>query len=419
MPSTKLYPEVAESLRFAGSMCLLHLAAIHRTSDWLSDLRAELMGLGLSVRMVDAKPESIAELVTSEAEGEIVWIEDLRGLLNKDWCVDRLQRMRPVLNEARRNGWRVLLVSTVPPDLYPALAGSSILMDARLVQGRPIDSESAAEYVRKLGVTAEEAVANVVRHSSGSRALLEAFASIELSEGSGNGKRAKALAAEKNIAGQTFDEIGPSLCMWLEHWIFESGREKVYDTDIATNYIVALRSAGVIAPADEDAFVMLPYVNRELWIAVLGEYLESVVEPPNHWAQLVGELFAFERELRCAIKRALVEAGTFESALIPHRERILELARRDSVPGAVDLSDVRSPLDWLTLSDLLTMAQEGAQSRSPSRMCGYGPEDWMRLAREIVPIRNRVAHMRLARQGDLDTVRRCRRLWNRVLNRHS
>lgn len=399
-------------------MCLLHMAAIHRTSDWLSDLAAELESLGLSIRMVEAKPESIAELVASETDGEILWIEDLRGLLNKDWCADRLQRMRPVLNKARRNGWRVLLVSTVPPDLYPALAGSSILMDARLVQGRPIDPVSAGEYVRSLGVTVEEAVANVVKHSSGSRALLEAFASIELSTGSGNSKRAKALEAERNLAQRAFDEIGPLLCMWLEHWIFESGREEVYETDIATNYIVALRSAGVIAPSEGDAFVMFPHVHRELWTAVLGEYLESVVEPPILWAQLVSELFAFERELRFAIKSALVEAGTFESALIPYRERILELARRDSVPAAVDLRDVRSPLDWLTLSDLLRVAQENAQSRS-TRMCGYGSEDWVRLAREIVPIRNRVAHMRLARQGDLETIRRCRRLWNRVLKCHA
>jgi hypothetical protein len=96
----------------------------------------------------------------------------------------------------------------------------------------------------------------------------------------------------------------------------------------------------------------------------------------------------------------------------------LELSRRDSVPAAVNVEDVRSPLDWLTLSDLLAVARESAASSPTSRVCGYSAEDWAKLDREIVPIRNRVAHMRLARQGDLDTVRRCRRLWNRVRQRH-
>ena len=292
-------------------------------------------------------------------------------------------------------------------------------MDARLVQGRPIESEVAADYVRGLGISTEGAVANVVRHASGSRALLQAFASVELSDVSGNIKRARAAKLEREIARRAFDEIGPALCMWLEHWVFESGRSEVCETDIATNYIVALRSAGVIAPAGDDVLTLFPYAGRQLWVAALGEYLESVVEPPALWAPLVSELFAFERELRGAIKRSLVKVGAFELALVPYSERILELARRDSVSAAVELSDIRSPLDWLTLSDLLKLAQDSAQSTSTSRICGYGSEDWARLAREVVPIRNRVAHMRLSRQGDLDTVRRCRRLWHRVMERHA
>jgi hypothetical protein len=391
-------------------MCLLHIGAVHRTSNWLEDIIRELEGAGLSAVRIDANPDSIAELIASDAEGEVLCIDDLRGLLNTDFCAEVLQRMRPALIEARHKGWRVLLVSTVPPDLYPALAGSSILVDASLVQGRPMDEGAAARYVRNLGVVDEISIMNLVDHAGGSRALLEAFASIELSVTSGNAKKSRAEATQKRVAGQTFDEIGSSLCMWLEHWVFESGREELYESDIATNFLIALRSAGVLAPAKDDAFTIFPYRSRELWTAVLGDYLESVVEPPALWQELVSELFAFERELRSSIKSALVEAGMLESALAPYRDRILELARRDSVPAAADLNDVRSPLDWLTLSDLLRVAQEFARPR----MCGYAADRWDQISREMVPIRNRVAHMRLARQGDLEAVRRCRRLWKRV-----
>lgn len=410
MIQTKLYPEVADALSFSGSMCLLHIGAVHRTSNWLEQIIRELEGIGLSAVRIEANPDSIAELIASEAEGEVVCVDDLRGLLNTEICAEVLQRMRPALIEARHKGWRVLLVSTVPPDLYPALAGSSILVDASLVQGRPLDDEVASRYVRNLGVTDEIFIRNVVEHAGGSRAMLEAFTSIELSATSGNSKKGQAETVQKRVAGQTFEEIGSSLCMWLEHWVFESGREELYESDIATNFLIALRSAGVLAPAKDDAFTIFPYRNRYLWTAALGDYLESVVEPPALWQELVSELFAFERELRSSIKSALVEAGLLESALAPYRDRILELARRDSVPAAADLNDVRSPLDWLTLSDLLQVAQESARPR----VCGYAADRWEQISREMVPIRNRVAHMRLARQGDLEAVRRCRRLWKRV-----
>ena len=418
MTPNKLYPEVAEALRFASSMCLLHLGAIHRTIDWLADITAELESIGLTIRLVEPSPEAIDEVTAADNEGEVLLIEDLPSLLSRKTCVDILQRMRPALMKARQQGWRVLMVSTVPADLYPSLAGSSILMDAALVQGRPLVGPQAAGYVRSLGVSSDQSIANVVEHSGGSRALLQAFALIELSTGSSNCKRARAADVERSIAERALAEIGPSLCTWLEHWVFESGRDEIYESDVATNYLVALRSAGVIAPSTDSAFVIFPFRNKQLWSDVLGEYLESVVEPPPLWAELVSELFAFERELRVAIRRAMADRRSLETAVAKHRSKILELARRDSVPSAIGLSDIRSPLDWLTLSDLVAVAQDLTLVSPTGRTCGYGLDDWGRLSQEIVPIRNRVAHMRLARKGDLETVRRCRRLWNRAYSRH-
>lgn len=415
MSSTRLYPEIADALKFGGSMCLSHLGALHRTSEWQYDIIRELAEVGLHTQMVAPDPAAVSELVATEVEGEVLCIGDLRPLLTISTCAAILQRLRPVLINARQRGWRVLLLTTVPPDLYPPLAGSSILMDAQQIQGRPLDDQLAEAFLRARGITDQTAIDNVCRHAGGSRSLLQTFGSIHVSELSGNAKKAAAERAQRDLAMAVFEEIGPSLCMWLEHWVFESGRDELYDSDIATNFLVALRSAGVLAPGRDDAFSIFPFREPGIWSDVLGTYLESVVEPPHLWPELVSELFAFERELRHALKKALEAAGGLEAALQPHAAKILELARRDSVPAATCLGHVRSPLDWLTLSELLYVAEESARPR----LCGYTSDHWQKLSRDLVPIRNRVAHMRLARQGDLDAVRRFRRLWRRVNAMHS
>jgi hypothetical protein len=386
-------------------------------SDWIARLEAELDEKGLAVRLVEPDPDSIAAHLSRDGSGEVIVIDDLRRLLATRDCVDILQRLRPVITRARSDGWRVLLLSTVPRDFYPPLAGSSILMDAHLLQGRPIDSGPAASYVRLLGVDQDQSIANIIDHSSGSRALLEAFTAIEMDDVPGNQKKAHAMRAESEVAHRVFDEIGPALCMWLDHWTFELARNEVHEQDILPNYILTLRSAGVIVPAEDDKFTIFPFKNRSLWNDVLGQYLESVVEPSASWSSTVGELFSFERELRRVLKQELVELGHFDTALIPYTGRILELARRDSVPAARSLSDVRSPLDWLTLSDLLDIAATNAASASDRRLCAYREDQWLELARDIVPIRNRIAHMRLAREGDFEKVRRCRRRWVHALAR--
>lgn len=414
MESAPLHYGLGNAIRFAGSLCLFHVGSFHQMSDWIACVKAELEEKGLGVRLVEPDPDAIAAHLSSDSSGEVIVIDDLRKLLATKDCVDVLQRLRPVISRARGDGWRVLLLSTVPPDLYPTLAGSSILMDAHLLQGRPIDSASAEDYVRRAGVDREESVANIIKHSSGSRALLEAFTAIERTHTPGNQKKANAIRAERKVAHRVFDEIGPALCMWLDHWTFELGRSEVHERDILPNHILALRSAGVIAPAGEEKFVIFPFKNKSLWDEALGQYLESVVEPPASWADTVAELFSFERELRRDLRHELVESGLFVAALSPYAGRILDLARRDSVPAAGSLSEVRSPLDWLTLSDLLDIAGTNAPSVPDRQLCAYGKDEWTNLAREIVPIRNRIAHMRLAREGDFEVVRRCHRRWLRA-----
>src|SRR5262249_43314101 len=117
-----------------------------------------------------------------------------------------------------------------------------------------------------------------------------------------------------------------------------------------------------------------------------------------------------ERSIRLLVSRRLVSIhGTdWSGSVLGHLgDRALSAARRDMSGVGTQVNEVPLPLDWLTLEDLFQLAGELA---SKDELGGMSTPDWDRLAQSVVPIRNRVSHMRLPRAGDLDKVRQANRL---------
>jgi len=273
--------------------------------------------------------------------------------------------------------------------------------------------EESTDIVHRHEITEEKEVSNLVSYASGSRALLERFCAIQLSDESGNGKKTLAGQAERAVARTALEELGPSLCAWLEHWVYECGQDTLASDDIPANILQALRLAGLIRPrgTTDGLLALLPMKNRTFWLDALGEVLEMVVKPPSEWLKLVEEVFQMERALRHDLREALEAryGSAWTQTAIPDREQqIILLARRDTTPRVESYADVRSPLDWLSLTDLLEVAAKESGT-GKERLLGHSSENWNDLSRSVVPIRNRIAHMRLARDGDWQTLRRLRR----------
>jgi hypothetical protein len=163
-------------------------------------------------------------------------------------------------------------------------------------------------------------------------------------------------------------------------------------------------------PVDQDEGILeiLPLTRRPLWLSVLGESLEEIIDPPSDWFGLAQKLFKFERDLRIQLKGAFYNLHGDQWAsilLLDHQEQIIHFARRDTTPLVAGLSDVRSPLDWITLTQLLDLAADVADSGS-DRIVGHTAAEWRELSAIVIPVRNRIGHMRLVREGDKDSVRR-------------
>jgi hypothetical protein len=304
-------------------------------------------------------------------------------------------------------------LSRSPLVRFPTLQASSILLDANAYSLRPLSDEQADVFLAARGISDESALVRLKRFASGSRALLEGFSDIEQDRGSGNQKREKGRSFERAIALASFEEIGPPLCASLEQWAFEYELASIPVSEVRDVTLQALRQAGLLRPSEAEAETLriLPMENRLLWLDALGDALESVTAAPREWRRLVEELFRFERDLRRLIRQELCQryGEAWAEAVLPDlKEKIVSLARRDTSPSAVTLARIRAPLDWLSLNELLDLAAKEASTEA-GRLLGHSSHDWREVAQFVVPVRNRVAHMRMAQEGDWEAVQRIRR----------
>ncbi|RYP88671.1 hypothetical protein EKO23_01925 [Nocardioides guangzhouensis] len=390
-------------------MAFAHVGTFHRTPDFTTRAASGFDDATAAWLPVDGA--ELTEWCRSPSPDDVALI-DLDGLdVRSPRTEEILSNLRPALTEAREQGARVVFVSTRPLHDFPAMAGSSILLDAETVAMKPVTEGAARELAASLGVASQASQSNVAAFAIGSRALIWMFSDIDALKMGGNRKRALAAEREKEFVVTLFDELGPELCTWLEYWLFECQQDHLDALDIDERLMLPLKAAGVLTPLDNGCFKLLPSGHEDVWLAGLRESLSRVIEPPASWTAVASELFALEREVRHLLAQhyqGVLGDEWAETVLDQDREGIIELARRDAIPNAAALADVRSPLDWLQMSRLLELA--AAEAAAHDRFLGLNEPEWRKLATDLLPVRHRVAHMRLVRSNDLEVLRRHGRL---------
>lgn len=404
------YPELVAAMKFPSTLGFAHIGAYHRFRDFTERV-VESLGSAGAVWIGDADVGRISEWADGAGDESLAVLIldslDLRSAKTEEI----LTNLRPIVTRARESGGRVLFVSARPLGDFSALAGSSILVDAQAVVMRPTSDDHSRTILSRLGVTKPEAISNVVKFASGSRALLEIFAEIDGLEIAGNRKIKLAAEKECQLAKSVFDELGAERCTWLEYWIFECQQSVIDETDIEASLFSILKSAGVVQVSPEGRVRIFPDDHVDVWRDGLSQSLTSVVDAPPSWTAVANELFALERHIRMHLAEHLSKVRGIrwpDVVLCDDRAAVVELARRDAMPGAESLDDIRSPLDWIQMSRLIELAV--SESDAHGRFLGLSRIEWERLGTDVLPVRHRVAHMRLVRSRDLEAVRRYRRM---------
>lgn len=277
----------------------------------------------------------------------------------------RLGQARELINELLDKGREVCLLSRRPRMSFPPCPGSSVLDDA---------------YVFHAGVGVGRANAP---------------------------EKNWAWAAETSVSdlASLLTDLGADVLSCLDGLLFDLQQSRDIDTDLATaGEWEALRGAGLfyVDASRGKATACLP---PSILMPALSEAISDVVDAQPALCDVSAGLMNIERRLRRAVRvRAVTQFGDKWRGQVMSEEvglRALSRASGDAALSVGSVKSLRDPLEWLTLGELLELIDSDGWLTRLNRSHQY----WQRFAHEVLPIRNRVSHMRLLRRADLATIR--------------
>lgn len=364
--------------------------------DWLNDLsklttrsRLVLTTLGHAHDPIRVALWSISEHVLTVSDylsrdslsetPALVVLSDLESLCLDATEYGRLGALRERVNADLDDEINFVMVSRFPRIRYPKVPGSALLEDAKVLFPplAPIAT----------GTTPDPASILPVYSASDSPQLT-------------------------TIIEIVLQELGDEVLSSLDRALFESiGKQDEVISLLSPRVVEALQGAGLVTLNNDAYFWTMPTRFGELKQCV-ADALACMTHTHGSLTETFGALWSLERSIRRAMRaKALTVWGPTwrqESLSGDLPRKVLERATGDAYVAAKSIKEIRDPFEWLTMGELLDV-------RKRTQFGGLGLEEvvWKRLASEILPVRNRLSHMRLLQDGDLSTVR----TWQRVLAR--
>jgi hypothetical protein len=381
------------------------VGSFHRTATFESDIQGALLDAGL--RPVECRVDKLARtLDTADLEpGAVVVVPDFEEALLLAHPEAYLRRCRPNLQHAGEVGAAWLVISQVPESRYPLVDGSSVTIDSASYRMRCLHKDKLSGLP---GVTARD-VGTIARFAGGSRAIADSMIGLLASDLPRAEQVAEARRVTMEVLSCSLKELGPDLLAWLERWVLERDMLNISTADVRNDALFELRAAGIgeIDPVDERVRLFAP-PHTATWRKALDTALSDLLEAPTQWESVVADLFYIERRLRRALATLLDgRYGRNWGTRLPEdmRGRIIESFRRNASARVHDITDIGRPLDWVTFGDLFELIPRFSPT---SRLDGLSVAEWRAIADAILPIRDRVSHMRLLRDGDRQAVRNMR-----------
>lgn len=208
-----------------------------------------------------------------------------------------------------------------------------------------------------------------------------------------------------DVLYNALSELGVHILAALDRAIFDAqlDRETMFDI-LDAREIEALRGAGLVQPPQGGTYQLCApqrFVElREQLAAALAEHVDTQTELPRITEGMWNMERKIRRSLRAAAKK---EIGSRWRTGVLHgdlNDKVLERAQVGGYVSATSLSQLRDPIEWLTMGELIevvTSAKFGG--------LGLSKVFWAKFSQEVVPVRNRLSHMRHFKHGDKELVR--------------
>ncbi|TDD52817.1 hypothetical protein [Saccharopolyspora elongata] len=284
-----------------------------------------------------------------------------------------LGALRAKVNELRDDDAEICLVSRTPKISFAPVAGSSLLDDASWHCLPVLDPNECPEERRHI------------------------LASSLPSVGFGH-------QSDVNLLLRTaLEELGVNVLTDLDFALFEANHGANFITEVEAGVAEAMRGAGFAHVVDDALRFNSPGPFWQFKNAV-ADVIATIVGPQVDLPAVSEGLWQIERTIRKLLREAAIrDAGEkwrknlFNETIAQH---VLERARRDVSVTAASVSELRDPIEWLTLGELLQVVES-----STFQGLSWDTVLWQRFRQDVMPIRNRISHMRLLKKRDRATVR--------------
>ncbi|WP_344106503.1 hypothetical protein [Myceligenerans crystallogenes] len=204
-------------------------------------------------------------------------------------------------------------------------------------------------------------------------------------------------------------ELGDRTIIALADALWESGLSPTKCLDhLDRVHQEALRGAGLVQ-VDQTKLRWMTGLDHKLLRRASAMVASETTSFTPALPDTFTNMWILERAVRNAIRKGLMTKmgeGWRENSLEePLRSEVIGRAQRDSHPSARRARDLRDPLEWLSTTEMLDLRE-----RRQLGELGLASHMWSRLRTEIVPIRNRVAHMRMISNADALTIEKWRKI---------
>ena len=320
---------------------------------------------------VDSVVEVENYLTDDRSDGAIRLVDNVEKLLAPG--APTLGQLRERVIADRDNGVRVVLLSRKPRIAFPNPPGSEILRDAKMVPPPVYRLDEGAQTDFGFEATQEGTPTDIV-------------------------------------IAQALRELGQAACASLDALMFEDGRDSDGLTGMEEPLQEALISSGLIVTEGDKVSWAVKNAESRLRVA-LSDVISGVRRPPPELARVSEECWAIERLIKQSLRaRAKVLWGDDWSAELLGTDfgaTVLTRARRGTYPTADVLLDLRDPLEWLSLGEVLDV-----QARSGVGSLGVHNSMWTKVRAELLPVKDRVERSQLMRKTDIDVAHR----WSNLLS---
>ncbi|MDQ0260453.1 hypothetical protein J2W20_002357 [Sinomonas atrocyanea] len=312
----------------------------------------------------------------------------LRARRGEAW----MRQLRPMLFDAMAGGAALIISSKLPQKAYPAIDGSGLATDcyATPVPRLTIDHMVGMDEVRAKDILA----VSMGYPGPASRLLAGGGSGASLLEGSDI--FIECLAASIVECGA---ETLSSLESCYLHGISLPEGPYSHPDDVQSTLIAAGMAEVDYA---SDAVNVLPWLSVNTICRAIVKADLMMLDAPASWGEIANKLFRIERSLRAIISRNSVYSSRREQFLESRRKKIRDNYSNETGVAAPSLEQLAIPEKWLDLSDLLDLLAELAEG---GRINGMSSKQWAKAKADLLPVRNRIQHMRLPRSGDAEVVR--------------